>query len=213
MNVFRDKVYPQIIPFYEELLIDTGEKIGIISFSQGFSKPYVVKHNKREDIYIRMGNRSELASREQQLRLFESGGMLTGRLCRVRLDITYYCMDRILGWGRKMMRMSEHEDVEALEREACLWLSKREIPLRKYKNLPLSDKVLLCGQVCGRTHADVWQLRDLYKKLLLFQKRETERYPSAVNPITDEDLPPDEELQKFFSPLTPGERLPDLYKY
>ena len=109
--------------------------------------------------------------------------------------------------------MLEEEDVKAIEREVRLWFKRREFLPQGYMKLPLSDKVLLCGQVCGRTHADVWQLRDLYKKLLFFQKRETERYPSAVNLITDEDLPPDEELQKFFSPLTPSERLPYLYKF
>jgi len=36
----------------------------------------MLKHNHREEVYIRMGDRSELASREQQLRLFESGGLL-----------------------------------------------------------------------------------------------------------------------------------------
>lgn len=76
MNTFRDKVYPQIIPFYEEIIIDDDKRVAIITISPGISKPYMVKHNNREEIYIRMGDRSELASREQQLRLFESGGLL-----------------------------------------------------------------------------------------------------------------------------------------
>lgn len=76
LNVFRDKVHPQIIPFYEEIAMEENYRIGVITLSMGVSKPYVVRHNNREDIYIRMGDRSELASREQQLRLFESGGML-----------------------------------------------------------------------------------------------------------------------------------------
>jgi ATP-dependent DNA helicase RecG len=42
----------------------------------GLSKPYVVRHNGREDIYVRMVDRSELASREQQLRLFETSSLL-----------------------------------------------------------------------------------------------------------------------------------------
>ena len=75
LNVFRDKVFPQLIPFYEELVID-NRRIAIITLASGLSKPYMLKHNNREDVYIRMGDRSELASREQQLRLFESGGLL-----------------------------------------------------------------------------------------------------------------------------------------
>jgi len=103
--------------------------------------------------------------------------------------------------------MLEQDDVEAIEREVRLWFKKREIPPRAYMNLPLSDKVLLCGQVCGRTHADAWQLRDLYGKLLFFQMRGAEAYSTAVNLITDE------ELQKFFSPLTPSEILSYLEKF
>jgi ATP-dependent DNA helicase RecG len=76
LNVFRDKVHPQMIPFYEEVSVDDNKRIGIISVAAGISKPYVVRHNGREDVYIRLGNRSELATREQQMRLFESGGLL-----------------------------------------------------------------------------------------------------------------------------------------
>ncbi len=76
LNTFRDKVYPQLIPYYEELVLDEGKRVAIISIGQGLSKPYTLRHKQREDVYIRMGSRSELASREQQLRLFESGGLL-----------------------------------------------------------------------------------------------------------------------------------------
>ena len=100
--------------------------------------------------------------------------------------------------------MLEQDDVEAIEREVRLWFKKRKIPPRAYMKLPLSDKVLLCGQVCGRTHADEWQLRDLYRKLLLFQMRGAKAYSTEVNLITDKT---DEELREFFSPLSPSERL------
>ncbi len=76
LNVFRDKVHPQIIPFYEEVVVEQGVRVGVITIAPGISKPYVVGHNNREEGYIRMGDRSELATREQQLRLFESGGLL-----------------------------------------------------------------------------------------------------------------------------------------
>lgn len=76
LNVFRDKVHPQIIPFYEEITVEENLRVGVITLSMGISKPYVMRHNNREDVYVRMGDRSELASREQHLRLFESGGML-----------------------------------------------------------------------------------------------------------------------------------------
>ena len=76
LNVFRDKVHPQIIPFYEEIALENNQRVAVITLSMGTAKPYAVRHNNREDIYIRMGDRCELADREQQMRLFESGGML-----------------------------------------------------------------------------------------------------------------------------------------
>ncbi|MDM8537928.1 putative DNA binding domain-containing protein [Desulfobacterales bacterium HSG17] len=76
LNVFRDKIHPQIIPFYEEIKINDKQIVAVVSIASGLSKPYSVRHNNREDVYIRMGDRSEIASREQQLRLFESGGLL-----------------------------------------------------------------------------------------------------------------------------------------
>jgi ATP-dependent DNA helicase RecG len=76
LNIFRNKVHPQIIPFYEEIQLEENKRIAVITISPGRAKPYVLRHNNREDCYIRIGDRCDLASREQQLRLFESGGLL-----------------------------------------------------------------------------------------------------------------------------------------
>lgn len=105
LNVFRDKVHPSIIPFYEEITIDHERRVGVITIAPGVSKPYVMRHNNREEIYIRMGDRSELASREQQLRLFESGGMLHVEalpvagtsLATLDLDRIRYHLETIIG--------------------------------------------------------------------------------------------------------------------
>lgn len=105
LNVFRDKVHPSIIPFYEEIAIDQTTRVGLVTVSMGVSKPYVMRHNNREEIYIRMGDRSELATREQQLRLFESGGMLHVEalpvagtsLATLDLDRIRYHLETIIG--------------------------------------------------------------------------------------------------------------------
>ena len=76
MNVFRDKIHPMILPFYEEVRFEDGKRVAVITFPQGISKPYVMRHAGREDIFIRIGSTSQLASREQQARLFALGGML-----------------------------------------------------------------------------------------------------------------------------------------
>ncbi|MDF1584615.1 MAG: putative DNA binding domain-containing protein [Methyloprofundus sp.] len=76
MNVIRDKIHPLILPFYEEIKIDKDVFVAIITFPQGISKPYVLRDRGEEKIFIRIGSTSQLATREQQMRLFELGGML-----------------------------------------------------------------------------------------------------------------------------------------
>ena len=75
-TVFGRYVHPMILPFYEEVEFDGGKRVAVISFTQGTAKPYVVRKDNREEIFVRVGSTSRLASREQQARLFESGGML-----------------------------------------------------------------------------------------------------------------------------------------
>ncbi|MFZ2451663.1 MAG: RNA-binding domain-containing protein [Methylovulum miyakonense] len=92
MNILRDKVHPLILPFYEEIKLDGGNTVAVITLPQGISKPYVVRDGGAEKIYIRVGSTSQLATREQQMRLFELGGMLHSELMPVpRTDMT--CLD------------------------------------------------------------------------------------------------------------------------
>ena len=81
--VFGRAVHPMILPFYEEVRVNDQLRVAVISISQGTTKPYVVRHHGREDIYIRIGSTSQLASREQQARLFATGGMLHAELLPV----------------------------------------------------------------------------------------------------------------------------------
>ena len=76
MNVAADKVHPLVLPFYEE--VDTGEagRVAVLTFPQGNSKPYVRRNNGAEEVFIRVGSTSRAATREQQMRLYEIGGML-----------------------------------------------------------------------------------------------------------------------------------------
>lgn len=76
MNVISQKIHPAILPFYEEIKIDESRSVAVITFTPGISKPYVLRHSGREDIYLRVGSTSRLATREQQMRLYELGGML-----------------------------------------------------------------------------------------------------------------------------------------
>ena len=92
MNVFQGKVHPMLLPFYEEVKLDDDKRVAVVSFPIGISKPYVVRHSGREEIYIRVGTTSRLATREQQMRLFEIGGMLHTEVMPVpRTDMS--CLD------------------------------------------------------------------------------------------------------------------------
>ena len=82
-TVFGRTVHPMILPFYEEIRVDDQHRVAVITISQGATKPYVVRHHGREDIYIRIGSTSQLASREQQARLYAIGGMLHAELLPV----------------------------------------------------------------------------------------------------------------------------------
>lgn len=105
MNVMQDKIHPMLLPFYEEVRMDNGLTVSVITFSQGISKPYVVRHQGREEIFIRVGSTSRLATREQQMRLFEMGGMLHTEIMPVpRTDID--CLDeaRLLNYLRDILQ-------------------------------------------------------------------------------------------------------------
>ena len=61
-TVFGRTVHPMILPFYEEVQVDERHRVAVVTISQGTAKPYVVRHRGREDIYIRVGSTSRLAS-------------------------------------------------------------------------------------------------------------------------------------------------------
>ncbi|MGG7054344.1 RNA-binding domain-containing protein [Nitrosomonas sp. ANs5] len=105
MNIMQDKIHPMILPFYEEVKLDEAISIAVISFPQGISKPYVVRDRGREEVYIRVGSTSRLATREQQMRLFELGGMLHTEVMPVpRTDMN--CLDevRLTNYVRDILR-------------------------------------------------------------------------------------------------------------
>src|SRR6266545_2765674 len=52
--VFGRYVHPMILPFYEEVKLETGQRVGVITIQAGVAKPYVVRHHDREDIYVRI---------------------------------------------------------------------------------------------------------------------------------------------------------------
>ncbi|MGI9249584.1 MAG: ATP-binding protein [Pseudohongiellaceae bacterium] len=74
-TVVGKHIHPSILPDYYELHIE-GKTVAIITVLEGMGKPYVVRHNDREDICVRTGNTCQFATREQTARLLERGGFL-----------------------------------------------------------------------------------------------------------------------------------------
>ena len=81
--VFGRLVHPMILPFYEEVPVDAARRVAVVTVTPGAVKPYVVRQRGREDIYVRVGSTSRLATREQQARLFATGGLLHTELLPV----------------------------------------------------------------------------------------------------------------------------------
>lgn len=105
MNVFQSKIHPLILPFYEEVQIDDSKRVAVIRFPMGTSKPYVLRHEGREDIYIRMGSTSRLATRDQQMRLFELGGVLHSETMPVaQTDFSSLDEVRLLNYIKDFLR-------------------------------------------------------------------------------------------------------------
>lgn len=115
LNAFRDKVHPQIIPFYEEINVGDDKTVAVVSVSMGLSKPYVVRHNGREDIYVRMIDRSELASREQQLRLFECSSLLHVEVMSVAgTNISHLDLERISFYLKSIIKDPDVPDLKEI---------------------------------------------------------------------------------------------------
>jgi ATP-dependent DNA helicase RecG len=120
-TVVSKKIHPLILPFYEEILVGDQKKVAAISFTQGVAKPYVLRHNNREDIYIRIGSTSRLATREQQARLFASGGLLHTELLPVSgTTIDSLDRDRIEDYLRNILSDPEIPSTDAAwEKRLC----------------------------------------------------------------------------------------------
>lgn len=108
MNVIQDKIHPMLLPFYEEIRVTDTQSVAVISFPQGISKPYVAKESGGEKIYLRVGSTSRQASREQQMRLFELGGMLHTEMMPVpRTDMSSLDDARLLNYYRDIIKDPE----------------------------------------------------------------------------------------------------------
>lgn len=83
-TVLARYVHPVILPYYEEVLLDDGKVVAIITIGQEVSKPYVVRANDRETAYVRIGSISRQATREQLLMLGSASGYIHAEIMPVQ---------------------------------------------------------------------------------------------------------------------------------
>lgn len=81
--VFARYVHPLILPYYEEVVMDDGKRVAVITIGQECFKPYVVRANDREIPYVRIGSVSRPATREQLLLLGAASGVVHAEIMPV----------------------------------------------------------------------------------------------------------------------------------
>ncbi|MEI6285436.1 MAG: RNA-binding domain-containing protein [Bacillota bacterium] len=119
-SVFGRKIHPVLIPHYQEFDLQGG-RVAALIVPQGTTKPYVVRHNEREDIYVRIGSTTRLATREQQARLFTSGGMLHTELLPVSgATINTFDLQRVQDYLANFVgEMNIPQSADEWERRLC----------------------------------------------------------------------------------------------
>ncbi|MBI4756864.1 MAG: putative DNA binding domain-containing protein [Betaproteobacteria bacterium] len=115
-TVFGRYIHPVIIPYYEELVLDDGKRVAVITVEQGIAKPYVLRANDREDIYVRVGTTSRLATREQQARLFQESRMVHTEVLPVSgADLNVLDSRRVTDYVERLLGDNPPADRFALE--------------------------------------------------------------------------------------------------
>jgi ATP-dependent DNA helicase RecG len=107
-TVFGRYIHPVILPYYEEVVMDSGKRVAVITIGQEVSKPYVVRANDRETAYVRIGAVSRPATREQLLMLGAASGAVHTEIMPVnRTSIASLDQVRLENYLRDILRDPE----------------------------------------------------------------------------------------------------------
>lgn len=89
INICRDKVKPEVIPYYETIELE-ARKVAIVTFPKGLYVHHVW-HNKHRYYYMRVGSTGREASPEELQRLFQQRG-------QIRFDLKPYQVPILKIW-------------------------------------------------------------------------------------------------------------------
>lgn len=107
-TVFGRYIHPMILPYYEEVRMENGKRVAVITIGQEVSKPYVVRHNDTETAYVRIGSVSRPATREQLLMLGASSGFVHTEIMPVnRTNFEYLDKARLENYLRDILNDPE----------------------------------------------------------------------------------------------------------
>ncbi|MBC2710099.1 MAG: putative DNA binding domain-containing protein [Desulfosarcina sp.] len=107
-TVFGRYVHPQILPYYQEVVMSGGKRVAVITIGQEVLKPYVVRANDRETAYVRIGNVTRPATREQILMLGAASGAVHTEIMPVnRTSIASLDQARLENYLRDILRDPE----------------------------------------------------------------------------------------------------------
>lgn len=74
MSIARDKIRPEIIPYFEVVReIETGKNVAVVRVQRGYTVHHVW-HNNHRTYYIRVGTQTREASQDELERLFQQRG-------------------------------------------------------------------------------------------------------------------------------------------
>ncbi len=74
MTTCRDKIRPELIPYYERIReVEPGKDVAVVQVERGWTA-HAVWHDQRHFYYIRVGTQSREPSREELARLFQQRG-------------------------------------------------------------------------------------------------------------------------------------------
>lgn len=77
MNIARQNIEPSDIPSFHSINMDGDKQVGIIElFPETFSKPYKARTGQSRTAYVRVGSTSREASRQEEMRLYQSAGSI-----------------------------------------------------------------------------------------------------------------------------------------
>ena len=184
MNIAQNNIQPSVIPAFFSIKIDDDNSVGVIQLSPDTSsKPYKARKSNVWVTYIRVGSTSREATRQQEMRLYQSAGLVN------------YETKPVLNTGLGSL------DLQRIVNYLKFIL---EIPVPSYDEIHEWEQILLNSDLLIETDHGICAS---VAGLLLFGKNPNRRLPQAgvtatVFPGTEKDYNTiDEEIIR--GPLVP----------